>query len=66
MLKRSSSSSPPPRVRTPPKWSRKLAFACWRDARNVEGVNRGIAAADRGELIEHAEVVKRIEQLFRP
>lgn len=34
-------------------------------ARFVEGVNRGIAAADRGELIDHAEVAERIDRLFR-
>ena len=32
----------------------------------IAGVNRGIAGADRGELIEHAEVAKRIEQVLRP
>ncbi len=31
----------------------------------LEGVNRGIAAADRGDLIEHEEVVNRIERLFQ-
>lgn len=30
----------------------------------LAGVQRGIAAADRGELIDHAEVVNRIERLF--
>gem|GEM_PF-520868 len=34
-------------------------------AQFIEGVNRGIAAADRGELIDHAEVVERIDRLFR-
>ena len=33
-------------------------------AQFLEGVNRGIAAADRGDLIDHAEVVKRINGLF--
>lgn len=32
--------------------------------RFIAGVNRGIDQADRGELTEHQEVVKRIEQLF--
>jgi predicted transcriptional regulator len=27
-------------------------------------VNRGIAAADRGDLIDHEEVVSRIDRLF--
>jgi predicted transcriptional regulator len=36
-----------------------------RQAQFIEGVNRGIAAADRGDLIEHAEVVERIDRLFR-
>lgn len=30
----------------------------------IEGVNRGIAAADRGHLTDHAEVVNRIDQLL--
>ncbi len=33
-------------------------------ARFVAGVQRGIEQADRGELIEHKEVVSRIERLF--
>ena len=33
-------------------------------ARFVAGVEKGIAAADRGELIDHEDVVKRINQLF--
>lgn len=36
-----------------------------RQARFIEGVELGIAAADRGDLIDHAEVVTRIDQLFR-
>jgi predicted transcriptional regulator len=36
-----------------------------RQARFVEGVERGIAAADRGDLVDHEEVVSRIERLFR-
>jgi predicted transcriptional regulator len=35
-----------------------------RRARFLEGVERGISAADRGDLIDHDEVVDRIEQLF--
>ncbi len=36
-----------------------------RQARFIEGVERGIAAADRGDLVDHEEVVSRIERLFR-
>ena len=31
-------------------------------ARFVEGVERGIASADRGDLIDHDEVVDRVER----
>ena len=34
-------------------------------ARFVAGVEKGIAAADRGELIEHQDVVKRVNRLFK-
>jgi len=37
-----------------------------RQARFVEGVKRGIASADRGDLVEHEEVVSRIDRLFQP
>jgi predicted transcriptional regulator len=37
-----------------------------RQARFVQGVERGIAAAERGDLIDHEEVVSRIDRLFRP
>lgn len=30
-----------------------------------EGVRRGIEAANRGELIDHEEVVRRIDALFK-
>lgn len=36
-----------------------------RQARFIQGVERGIAAADRGDMIEHDEVVNRIDRLFR-
>ncbi len=36
-----------------------------RQAQFLEGVDRGIVAADRGDLIDHAEVVERINGLFR-
>lgn len=32
-----------------------------RQARFIQGVERGIAAADRGDMIEHDEVVNRID-----
>ncbi len=35
-----------------------------RQARFLEGVEHGIAAAERGDFVEHADVVKRIDQLF--
>ena len=35
-----------------------------RQARFIEGVNRGIADADRNDLIDHAQVVERINGLF--
>jgi predicted transcriptional regulator len=35
------------------------------DARFLEAVEEGRAAARRGELLEHDEVVERIEQMFR-
>jgi predicted transcriptional regulator len=35
-------------------------------ARFVAGVQKGIAAADRGELIDHDDVVERINRLFEP
>ena len=37
-----------------------------RQAQFIEGVNRGSAAADRGDLIDHEEVVSRIERLLQP
>ena len=36
------------------------------DARFRDAVRRGIASADRGDLLDHEEVVARIEQLFNP
>ena len=36
-----------------------------RQARFIEGVKRGIASADRGDLIDHEEVVSRIDRLFK-
>jgi len=36
-----------------------------RQAHFVEGVKRGVASADRGDLHEHDEVVERIDRLFQ-
>ena len=36
------------------------------DARFIEAVEEGRAAAARGDLLEHDVVVERIEQMFRP
>ncbi len=35
-------------------------------ARFIAGVEKGLAAAERGELIDHKDVVKRINGLFEP
>jgi predicted transcriptional regulator len=35
-------------------------------ARFIAGVQRGIEQADRGEFVEHKDVLNRIDQLFRP
>lgn len=35
-----------------------------RRAKFLEGVDEGIAAADRGDLIEHDEVMSRIDRLL--
>ena len=42
-----------------------IARMLQRQAGFIEGVNRGIAAADRGDLLEHDEVLNRIERLFK-
>ena len=36
------------------------------EARFVEAVQKGIASADRGDLLSHDTVVERIEKRFRP
>ena len=36
------------------------------DARFIEVIEEGRAAARRGDLLEHEEVVERIEQMLRP
>ena len=35
-----------------------------RQTRFVEGVKQGIASADRADLMDHEEVVSRIDRLF--
>lgn len=35
------------------------------DARFVEAIEEGRASARRGDLLDHDEVVQRIEQMFR-
>ncbi|MBC7926585.1 MAG: hypothetical protein H7039_13095 [Bryobacteraceae bacterium] len=42
-----------------------MARVLERRAEFLAGLQRGIAAADRGELIDHDEVVNRIERLFQ-
>ena len=34
-------------------------------ARFIAGIERGLAAADRGDFVEHKQVKNRIDQLFR-
>jgi predicted transcriptional regulator len=36
------------------------------DRHFIEAVNLGLAAADRGEFIEHAEVGAKLQQILRP
>lgn len=43
-----------------------IARVLEQQAQFVEGVKRGIAAAGRGELIGHEEVVNRIQRLLQP
>jgi predicted transcriptional regulator len=40
-----------------------LGFYLKHEARFVEAVKRGIASAERGDLIEHDEVLARIDRL---
>ncbi len=63
--KRRFSSSPSAKVRTPRTLSGNRCSHAGRQARFVEGVKRGTEAADRGDLIEHDEVVARIDRLFQ-
>lgn len=36
------------------------------DKRFIEAVNVGLAAAERGEFVEHEEVGQRLKQILRP
>lgn len=36
------------------------------EARFVEAVKRGIAAAERGDFVEHDQVLARIDRLMQP
>ncbi|HLM79323.1 MAG TPA: hypothetical protein VK302_01720 [Terriglobales bacterium] len=36
------------------------------DRRFIEAVNLGLAAADRGEFVEHSEVAAKLQQILRP
>jgi predicted transcriptional regulator len=36
------------------------------DSRFIEAVNIGLAAAKRGDFVEHEEVGKKVKQILRP
>jgi predicted transcriptional regulator len=36
------------------------------DTHFIEAVNLGLAAADRGEFVEHSEVGAKLQQILRP
>ena len=36
------------------------------DKRFIEAVNLGLAAAERGDFVEHSEVGAKIQQILRP
>jgi predicted transcriptional regulator len=36
------------------------------DTHFIEAVNIGLAAADRGDFVEHEEVGKKLKQILRP
>jgi predicted transcriptional regulator len=36
------------------------------DSRFIQAVNIGLAAAERGDLVEHEEVGKKLKQVLRP
>ena len=41
-----------------------VALMLENQARFIAGVQRGIEQADRGEIVEHKDVLNRIERLF--
>lgn len=41
-----------------------LGYYLKHEARFIEAVKRGMASAERGEFVEHDEVLARIERLF--
>jgi predicted transcriptional regulator len=41
-----------------------IGFYLEHEARFIEAVRRGLASAERGDLLEHEEVLTRIERLF--
>ena len=43
-----------------------LALYLKQEARFVEAVKRGIASAERGDFVEHDEVLARIDRLLQP
>jgi hypothetical protein len=63
--RRSSNGSPPAKAKRPLRWEETVARMLERQEQFIEGVNRGIAAADRGDLTDHEDVRNRIERLFR-
>ena len=36
------------------------------DSRFIQAVNLGLAAAERGDFVEHEEVGKKLKQILRP
>jgi predicted transcriptional regulator len=42
-----------------------IALVLENQSRFIAGVQRGIEQADRGEFVEHKDVLNRIDQLFR-
>ena len=42
-----------------------IGFYLEHEARFVEAVRRGLSSAEHGDLIEHEEVLTRIERLFQ-
>jgi predicted transcriptional regulator len=42
-----------------------LGYYLKHEARFIEAVKRGVATTERGEFVEHDEVLARIERLFQ-